>query len=172
MRKPAELIEPTILVASDELTTLKEFLEYQRWQVLSVIENLDQAQMSARMVPSLSTLGGIVKHLAFVEDIWFQARFLGKDMPEPWTSAPFKENPDWEFESALTDSPESIWDLYLEACARSRNAIDGVTDLDSLTVAVNKSGQKWNLRWILVHMIEETAQHVGHLEILKESLEP
>ena len=122
------------------------------------------------MVPSLSTLGGIIKHLAKVEDIWFQNRLLGRDMPEPWASAPLAENRDWDFESALQDSPESIKDLYIAACARSRDAIAGITNLDLHSSGVNKDGENWNLRWILVHMIEETAQHAGHMNILKELL--
>lgn len=167
----SETIVPAIQPATDELTTLTEFLEFHRARILWVIEELDQKQLATRMVSSLSTLGGIVKHLALVEDIWFQKRLLGRDLPEPWASAPLSENPDWEFESALEDSPESIRDLYLAACERSRQAVSGITNLDLQTVANNKNGEKWNLRWILVHMIEETAQHAGHMDILKELLQ-
>lgn len=165
-----ESVIPVIQPASDELTTLTEFLEFHRARVFWVIEGLDQKQLATRMVPSLSTLGGIVKHLAKVENIWFQMRLLGRELPEPWASAPLAENPDWDFESALDDSPELIKDLYLAACEKSRAAIAGITNLDLQTVAHNKNGEKWNLRWILVHMIEETAQHAGHMDILKELL--
>jgi uncharacterized damage-inducible protein DinB len=159
----------TITAASDERTTLVDFLEFHRARMLWLIEDLDQAALARRMVRSSSTLGGIVKHLGRAEDLWFQQRLHGRPMPEPWASAPFEAHPTWDFDSAAQESPEQIRDGYMRACARSRESIEGV-DLEALSVMQNVKGQAWNLRWILIHMIEETAQHSGHMDILKELL--
>jgi uncharacterized damage-inducible protein DinB len=159
----------TIRAASDERTTLVDFLEFHRARVLWVIEGLDQAALARRFVSSSSTLGGIVKHLGRAEDLWFQQRLHGRPMPEPWASAPFSDHPTWDFDSASQSSPEEIRDGYMQACVRSRESIEGL-DLETLTVMKNIHGDQWNLRWLLIHMIEETAQHSGHLDILRELL--
>ena len=159
---------PAIQTISNEVTTLNEFLDFHRSRILWMIDDVDDTQLHQRCVPSLSTLGGIVKHLAKVEDIWFVQRFLGEAASEPWKSAKLNEGVDWDFESSLTDSKETIRSYYLLACERSRDAIRGITDLGVLSNATNTQGEFWNLRWILTHMIEETAQHSGHLDILKE----
>ena len=66
------------------------------------------------------TLGGIVKHLALVEDFWFDYRFGGNAEREPWVSVPDDANEDWEFTSAADDEPAELMALYTAACDRSR----------------------------------------------------
>ena len=161
-------IDPQI--AASERTTLLEFLDFHRATLLIKAEGLDAAQLNQQLAPSALTLSGLLKHLALVEDDWIQVRFLGLPEVEPWASAPWDDDPDWEFHSAQFDDPNALRDLYRAACERSRQAVVD-TDLDTLSVGVNRDGQHWNLRWILTHLVEETARHNGHADLLREAID-
>ena len=125
---------------------------------------------SGRLLPSTDlTIKGIVKHLARAEDLWFHRKLLGRDWSEPWASAPFDDDPDWDFHSAVLDSIDAVRDLYVAACARSRDAAAGISDLGTPAAAISFGVSPVNLRWIFVHMIEETAQHAGHLDLLRDA---
>jgi uncharacterized damage-inducible protein DinB len=154
--------------AGDERTTLIEFLDYHRVTVLEKIGGLDHEQMNRQHLPSGTTIAGLVKHLALVEDSWFQERLIGAPTPEPWASAPLDDDVDWDFHSAHLDTPEELTALYEAACGRSRAALATVPDLGTMAVAANRRGEVFSARWILVHMIEETARHNGHLDVLRE----
>jgi Protein of unknown function (DUF664) len=116
-------------------------------------------------------LGGLIKHLAYAEDIWFDHRLVGKERGEPWASVDWTADPDWELHSAAADSPEELFALYDAACARSRAAIISVGDLDAVAHRPNRRGHYFTLRWILLHMIEETARHAGHADLIRESID-
>lgn len=95
-------------------------------------------------------------------------RFLGRPDLEPWASAPWSEDRDWEFHTAQHDDPDDLRALYRAACDRSRQALSAA-DLDDLSVGVSRGGHHWSLRWILTHLIEETARHNGHADLLREA---
>ena len=156
--------------AVDEKTSLAEFLDYLRATVLRKFDDLETRQAVVRSVPSSAlTLAGIVKHLALVEDHWFQDVFLGADLPEPWASAPFDDDHDWDFHSAGHDEAADVRALYAAACERSR-AVLAAASLDELSVGV-RDGEPFSLRWIMLHMIEETARHAGHADLLREAID-
>ncbi len=134
------------------------------------VEGLNQQQLSHPLPTSELTLAGLLKHLALVEDDWIQVRFLGLPDLEPWASAPWEQDRDWEFHTAAHDDPDALRTLYSEACARSRSAI-AATDLSALSVGRNREGQQWSLRWVLTHLIEETARHNGHADLLREAID-
>jgi len=91
---------------------------------------------------------------------------------EPWISVDWTATPDWEFDTAKDDSPEALIAMYLEACEGSRDAVKQVGgDLDRMQVKPNRHGDRMSLRWILIHMIEETARHAGHADLLRESID-
>jgi hypothetical protein len=115
----------------------------------------------------------MIKHLAVVEDSWFQHDLLGRPLGEPWASAPWSEDRDWEWHSAVDDAPEALLRLYVDACARSRVVVDELGgDLDTLSVTVDEpSGEYFSLRWLLLHMIEETARHNGHVDLMREAID-
>lgn len=165
---PLERIDPQ--PAADERTTLDEFLDYQRATMLGKTEGLDAAGLNQRLLPSTLTLGGLLKHLALVEDYWIQEKFLGLPELEPWASAPWAEDRDWDFHSAAGDDPDALRSLYRAACERSRQALAGA-DLSALSVGADRDGAHWNLRWILTHLIEETARHCGHADLLREAVD-
>ena len=158
---------------SDERTTLAEFLDYHRATLVGRIAGLDGDQMQARLPTSSLTLGGLVKHLAYVEDSWFQETFLGRPLPAPFRDVDWDADPDWEFHSAADDSPEELLALYAAACDRSRAVVAAAPDLDALSVEESRRpGEgRFSLRWILLHMIEETARHNGHADLLREAVD-
>ena len=158
-------------LAADERTSLVQFLDYHRATLVQKVSDVPAAGLSGRTVPSSGlTLSGLIKHLALVEDHWFQEVFSGRPMPEPWASAPFDDDPDWEFHSAEHDRAEDLVALYAAACARSRAAVDGAASLDQRSAGTAKTtGETFSLRWILLHMLEETARHNGHADLLREA---
>ena len=145
---------------------LAEYLDWYRAGVVEKVHGLDHEQLHRELVPSGTTLGGLVKHLAGVEDYWFQSVLLGVEELEPWSSAPWDDDVDWDFHSAVDHTPDELIALYLASCERSRVAADGIA-LDN-PAANGREDLHPDLRWILVHMIEETARHLGHLDILRE----
>ncbi|MCY7324842.1 MAG: DinB family protein [Microbacteriaceae bacterium] len=126
--------------------------------LLMKAEGLNREQLNQPLPTSSLTIAGLLEHLACVEDSWIQKVFLGRPLPEPWTSAPFDLDEDWAFHSAADDAPNALRELYEFACARARAGIQG-TSLDAVSVGPSRSGRQFSLRWILVHMIEETARH-------------
>ncbi|MGA9277650.1 DinB family protein [Ilumatobacter sp.] len=157
---------------ADERTSLNEFLDYHRATFLSRIEGLDHEQLNRRLPPSDLTLASLAKHLAFVEDHWFQSDFMGAPMPAPWTDAPFDDDRDWELHSAIDDDPADLIAWYTAACERSRVVAAAAGSLDSLSHRINdREGMAFSLRWIMLHMIEETARHNGHADFIRESID-
>lgn len=150
--------------AVDERTIYEGMLDWYRDGVIAKVAGLTDEQAKRRHVVSNSTLIGLVKHLAGVEDSWFHDRFDGRPEPAVWVGIDFDTDPDWDFTSAWDDALADTVELYRAACARSRDAAAG-HGLDDLAVA---SARPFNLRWAYVHLIEETARHLGQMDILRE----
>jgi uncharacterized damage-inducible protein DinB len=155
----------------DEPTQLAQWLDYHRATLVTKASGLTREQLNTRLGPSTLTLAGLLKHMALVEDGWFQETLLGAPMPEPWASAPFDDDRDWDFTSAVDDEPDELLALYAGACERSRAAVRQVRDLDAPAAGLHPKGHRYNLRWILLHMIEETARHNGHADLLRENVD-
>lgn len=156
---------------ADEGTTLSQFLDLYRHRALTRLGTLtdEQAQMRSLQATNL-TPAGVVKHLAHMEDHWFVARVGGGELPEPWASAPFDTQPDWDFESATNDTVQEIVELYRAACSRSRDVTSQLPSLDATATRPSFGKGPVTLRWVMVHMLEETACHVGHLDLLTDPL--
>ena len=149
---------------------LEQFLDFHRHSVLAVLEGTSDVDAARAFLPATKlTIGGIVKHLSHVEDLWFQKKLLGVAMPEPWASAALDVDPDWDFNSARHDSVEQVRALYIASCERSRIAAGAFRHLDSLAAQPSFGAGPVSLRWIFLHMIEETAQHRGHLDLLRDA---
>lgn len=132
---------------------------------------LTQEQWGQRLEPSTMTLGGMTYHLALVEEHWFTDVFLGKELGEPWASADWDADPDWEWNVAPTMDIETVLDAYRGAIERSNAIVAEAESLDRLSIKSNRSDERWSMRWILVHMIEETARHAGHADLIRESID-
>jgi uncharacterized damage-inducible protein DinB len=155
-------------VAAPEAETLHGFLDAQRDLILWKIEGLDDEQLRRRMTPTGMSLLGLVKHLAYVEDGWFRQTFAGK---EPSPDLPWNEDDpamDWRIEPHETT--DEILSFYKNAVDESR-AIARAADLEQLSAV--KTGRRGHvsMRWILMHMIEEVSRHLGHADIMRESID-
>jgi uncharacterized damage-inducible protein DinB len=161
-------------LAADELTSLTQFLDFHRQTFVDKVSGLSAEQLAAHPIASSAmTIGGMIKHLAVVEDSWFQQDLLARPLGEPWESAPWSEDRDWEWHSAAADAPEELLRLYTDACERSRSVVDELGgDLDTLSVTPDAdTGERFSLRWLLLHMIEETARHNGHVDLMREAID-
>lgn len=156
---------------ADEATTLRQFLDLYRRQAITRFGRLSDEQAHIKTLPATNlTPAGVVKHLAHMEDHWFIARIGGGELPEPWASAPLESQPDWDFESAANDTVQDIVELYRAACSRSREVISRLPSLDTTATRPSFGKGPVSLRWVMVHMLEETACHVGHLDLLTDPL--
>lgn len=164
-------VEPPLAV--DEWHTLTSFLEFQRATLHWKCSGLDAAGLNVSVAASTMTLGGILKHLAWVEEHWFTAMFLGGEMPDHWQGVDWKAEPEWEWTSASEEAPLQLFTLWKDAVTHSREtAQQGLTDgLDTLAARGWPDGSKHSLRWILVHMIEEYARHNGHADLIREAID-
>jgi hypothetical protein len=95
----------------------------------------------------------------------------GNDLPEPWLSSPWSREEDWPLDSAAEDSVAELVLLYQAPCERSQSVIAALDSLDAIA-ALPAFGQqrRVNARWALVHMVDETAWHLGHLDVLRDAL--
>lgn len=156
--------------AADERTTLLQFLDFYRAIVRRKAEGLTAGQMSETVASSSLTIGSITKHLARVEDFWLTMSFAGAALSEPWNSAPWDDEPEWDLTSARDDTPDELLDLFDAACSRSRRILDQAS-LDDQAALPSRDNGTPTLRWILVHLIEEYARHAGHLDFLREAVD-
>ncbi len=159
---------------ADEIGTLVGFLEYQRATFAWKCGGLNAAGLNTKVAASSMTLGGMLKHLALVEEAWFSRSLHGRDRQPPWDSVDWKADPDWDWESAAADSPEQLFALWQGAVERSRHLLaDALAagGLDQLARRTWPDGRAPSLRWILVHMIEEYARHNGHADLIRESVD-
>ena len=154
-----------------ELGALTAFLDYQRETMLIKTDGLSREQLAQPLAPSSLTLGGLLNHLAKVEDVWFRVRFAG--LPEAGWRTGFDPatDPDWDFRTAADVDPDDLRNRYRSACAASREVVAQAGSLDQLSALPRRDGGRVDLRWILVHMIEETARHAGHADLLRESID-
>ena len=158
----------------DETATLLGFLDYQRATLAWKVSGLDAAGLRATTAASTMTLGGLLKHLALVEDHWFSRFLHGAESAAPWDAVDWDADPDWEWRTAAEDSPEQLIGLWQDFVERSRVlTADALAEggLDRASQRTWADGRTPNLRWIVVHMIEEYARHIGHADLLRESID-
>jgi hypothetical protein len=158
------------LVPEDERTALEQRLDQYRSIARDALVDVPWDRASGRLLPATDmTIAGIVKHLAWAEDRWFQGRLLGSVMPPPWDT-PGADDPDRSMRLTADDTLSGIVELYEAACERSRAATAACATLDHLAAVPSFGAGPVNLRWILVHMVDETARHAGHLDLLRDTL--
>ena len=161
-------------VAGDETATLLGSLERQRATLAWKCGGLDASGMSATVGSSTITLGGLLKHLAHVEDDYFCGRLLGRDPQPPWDEVDWDADPDWDWHSAAEDPPQQLMTLWREAVARSRSVVAEALahgGLDQLARRTWPDGRAPSLRRILIDLIEKYARHVGHADLIRESVD-
>lgn len=153
---------------ADERPMLESFLDHYREVVVAKVRGVSEDDARRRLVPSLTTLGGLLRHLRRAEMSWFEHRLPAtplEDLPYlQWVL----EDQDRDFLVQPEDTVASLIADYQHQCDRSRE-IAGNHGLDH--VVTHPERGRLSLRWIYIHMIEETARHAGHADILREQID-
>ena len=147
---------------ADERRSLEAFVDYYRAVMVNKLRGLSEEDARKRLVPSDTTLGGLVKHLTNAEHRWFELFLLRKSW-EPQTA----EERRAEFTMTPEETVDGIIAAYEAQHERSRSSAAGF-ELDDRAV---REGHEYTLRWIYLHMIDEIARHAGHADILREQID-
>jgi hypothetical protein len=157
--------------AADERTTLVAFLNRHRDTLRMKAAGLNAEQLDIALPPSSMTLGGMIKHLAYVEDWWFVQGFAGRPANPPFDDVDWDADNDWDWHSASGAPPEELFALFDRFIEASDQVISAAESLDDIAERRARNGENLSLRWILVHMIEEYARHNGHADLIRESID-
>ena len=149
----------TPLAIMGERETLIEFLDYLRESLIVKITGLDEESARRSNVPSGTSVLGLIKHLTCVEVAWFQFAFAGTDALIPTE------------EILPTDTVADVVAAYRAAAQTNNRIVYECDDLDQLCARALTTPEPLSLRWLLVHMVEETALHAGHADILREQID-
>ncbi|WP_328323266.1 MULTISPECIES: mycothiol transferase [unclassified Streptomyces] len=161
-------------LAGDEAAALLGSLERQRATLAWKCGGLDAAGMRATVGVSAVTLGGLLKHMANVEDTHVARLLLAEPAGAPWDAVDWDAEPDWEWKSAAQDSPDELLALWEGAVARSRSLVADALNRggpEQLGRFTTSAGESPNLRRILLDLIEEYARHIGHADLIRESVD-
>jgi len=145
--------------------TLLTLLDNNRAVMVWKLDGLTLEEASRPAVDSGTSLLGLVKHLAYVERWWFDDLFAGNVVDYPWS----EEDPDADFGIEQGENVDDVIALYTGAVVRS-NELVAEAQMDDLSVG-SRGGERFALRWIVAHMIEETARHAGHADIIRELID-
>lgn len=162
-------------MAGAEIETLVGALERNRRTFAWKCGDLGAEDLRRTLGPSTMTLGGLLKHLALVEDDYFTRQLTGApSLTPPFDVVDFEADPDWEWRTAADDSPEQLRELWESCVARSRRNVaaayaEGGPDVRSQTAW--SSGEPPMLRRLMVDLIEEYARHTGHADLIRESID-
>lgn len=160
-------------MTAGEVEMLLFALERSRAQFAWKVGGLDAAGLHRPHPPSGMTLGGLIKHLAWVEDMKVARFLVGQPIGPPWDAVDFRADPDWEFRTGAEDSPEELYALWQGAVERARAAwaralADGGLDQPSKVTGWDPPP---NVRRVLVDLHDEYARHVGHADLFREAVD-
>ena len=156
----------------DEVATLLGSLERQRATFAWKSADLDRAGLGESVGVSAVTLGGLLKHLAFMEDINFTRDLAARPLPPPWDAVDWQAEPSWDWRSAAGDTPQQLYALWLAAADRSRIAVRAaLVEGGPGRRFRNAGGSELTLRRLLVDMIEEYARHTGQADLIREAVD-
>lgn len=154
---------------ADERPMLEGWLDYHRQTLAWKCEGLTEAQLrTASAQPSELTLMGLVRHMAEVERFWFRRVLAAEDAAPIYYT---EEDPDGDFHLSETDTwqeAEATWQAEIASARRnaSRFALNDITEGKHY-----RTGERYNLRWLYTHMIEEYARHNGHADLVRERVD-
>ncbi len=160
-------------MAGTEVEHLLASLERLRATFAWKVRGLAAAGLSYRLPSSALSLGRLLKHLSRAEDEMFTRKLWGEPVSEPWRSAPWDDDPDWDFTSADDDSPEELYAMWTTTIIRSRASVqralvEGGLDLET---HLGWGDNHVSLRRLLFDLIEEYGRHTGHADLLRESVD-
>jgi hypothetical protein len=146
-----------------ERTQLDAFVEEYRSALEMALDRLTEEQARRRLVPSATTLLGLLKHVTWMQRVWFEECVGGTSRQELGLA----ENPQESFRLTDGDTVASVTAAHREACATARTAAAGLP-LDAV-VTGHRTGPR-TLRWVYLQVLRELAQHCGHADILREQV--
>ncbi len=149
---------------TDERQMLVDFLSFHRELAQHRVAALGDERSKLRLVESLTTPAGVLSHLAAVERYWFRRVLAGDGWEPPWT----KDDPDRDWRVDDVPLADIVADYAL--AVEESDAVTAAMGLADPAARPRSPDDRVNLRWVLLHMIEETAQHNGHLDILCEQI--
>jgi hypothetical protein len=161
-------------VDGNEADTLIGSLDRQRATFAWKTGGLDADGLQGSVGISTVTLGGLLKHLAMVEDYYFSVRLFGREPAPPFNTIDWEADPTWDWTWAPGDTPDSLYELWQNNVDRSRRSITEALahgGLDQLMAVRWPDGRAPSLRRTFVDLIEEYARHVGHADLIRESID-
>lgn len=163
---------PPIDTHAGEREMLRQFLDFYRAALIDRAWGLTPSQLQITQAPSTLSLARLIGHMTLVEEHWFRVRFDGEDLSERSASFDFDADVDAEMTHAESLSIEQLIAAFHAACEDSRRREAAAESLDQVSKRSHpRTGETWNLRWIMVHMIEEYARHCGHADFIRESID-
>jgi len=159
-------MEDTLGFRRNERETLQGALDWYRAVVGHKVDGLTLDQARTVLTPTGLSILGVIKHLGLVERDWFRETFAGERVGP----ADSGEDNSADFVIEPGDTIESVLTFYRDEAERSRQVTAG-SSLDSLSARETSLGEHVSLRWVLVHMLEETARHAGHMDLMRENID-
>lgn len=150
----------------DEKTLLPQFLDFQRATLLLKSDGLDEEQARRTIDGSDLSMIGLVRHMADVERFWFRICFHGEQIPFRWRTDADRHA---DFHPTASDTLAEARDAYLDEIEHAREIVANAS-LDG-RVAHHPRDHQIDLRWIMLHMIAETARHNGHADLIRQSID-
>ena len=155
---------------------LRGWIDYYRDTVRAQVGGLGAGQLAATIPghPAVMTLGGMLKHLTFVEQWWFTIALHDRPPAGFWADVDWDADPDWEWRTAADDSPEELRALWEACVARSRAHVAAAYTAGGPEAPARlawSSGEPPALRRLMVDLIEEYARHTGHADLIRESID-
>jgi uncharacterized damage-inducible protein DinB len=155
-----------VIATGTEREALCGFLDQQRNALIRKIEGLSDEDARRKATVSSMSLLSLLKHSAIWERRWFQVIVAGRVLPGEWSGE--DEERDSTFDLADEDTVASVVAYYREQIAISREIVAG-SDLGTRAARTDLIDR--NLRYVVIHMIEETARHAGHADIIRETID-
>ncbi len=161
-------VRPEPLARGEERPQLDSWLAYYRATLLRKCAGLSLEALSQRPVPSSSmSLLGILRHMTFVEQVWFHLRFAGHDVALFYQR---DDDPDADFHDLTSATLDQVVANFHRTCERSDDVVGG-HELEELVKVPGGRREPVDLRWIYLHMIEEYARHCGHADLFRELID-
>ena len=167
MPDPSRETPPELAVArpdesapADEMAMARAWLAYLREGAIFKLDGLDHAQLRWKPTPAANSLGEIVVHLSYAERLWLRAIFAGEPMDMAWRANMFVLPPDWSVDDVVA--------FYRAETAAADAVLDAAESFDLPSRA---EFRPTTLRWVVVHLIEEIARHLGHIDLTRELLD-
>jgi uncharacterized damage-inducible protein DinB len=165
---------PAPSAVPDESESLQSGLDQVRRDFAWKTGGLDEKGLRTTTAASSMTLGGLVKHMAWVEADWLAVSLAGRDYGPPWDTVGLGADPDWAWSTGASDPPDEIYAVWRTAVERSHRIVPEVIHargLDGPASFTGPDGHPPTVRSMILHMIVEYARHTGHADVLREAVD-